>query len=84
MNEEEGFYKLEVGAKRSVMLFATHLENKGYTLDISLKDTHDYPVDGWRCFDNLSEACEFYNIDEEEHREYLFPSDEDTLNLSLI
>ena len=44
MNEEEGFYKLEVGAKRSVMLFATHLENKGYTLDISLKDTYTYPL----------------------------------------
>ena len=83
MNEEEGFYKLEVGAKRSVMLFATHLEHKGYTLDINLKETYTYPLDGWRCFNTLAEACGFYNIDEEEQREILFPS-EDALNLSLI
>jgi hypothetical protein len=75
MEEENGFYKLEMGAKRSVMLFTTHLENKDYVLDIDLKDTYAYPVDGWRCFDNLSEACEFYNIDEEEYREYLFPEE---------
>ena len=75
MNEEEGFYKLEVGAKRSVMLFATYLENKDYTLDISLKDTYTYPIDDWRCFNTLSEACEFYNIDEEEQREILFPEE---------
>jgi len=75
MEEENGFYKLEVGAKRSVMLFATHLENKGYTLDIDLKDTYAYPLDGWRCFNTLSEACEFYDIDEEEQREILFPEE---------
>jgi YHS domain-containing protein len=76
MNEEEGFYKLEVGAKRSVMLFATHLENKGYTLDISLKNTYDYPVDGWTYFDTSNEACESFGVDPEEFREDLFPSDE--------
>ena len=75
MNEEEGFYKLEVGAKMSVMVFATHLEHKSYTLDISLKETYIYPLDGWRCFNTLSEACEFYNIDEEEQREILFPEE---------
>ena len=75
MNEEEGFYKLGVGAKRSVMVFATHLEHKSYTLDISLKETYIYPLDGWRCFNTLSEACEFYNIDEEEQREILFPEE---------
>jgi len=81
--EENGFYKLEIGAKRSVMLFATHLEHKDYTLDINLKETYTYPLDEWRYFDSLSEACEFYNTDEEEYREILFPS-EDALNLSLI
>ena len=75
MEEENGFYKLELGAKRSVMLFATHLEHKDYTLDINLKETYTYPLDGWRCFNTLSEACEFYNIDEEEYKEYLFPEE---------
>ena len=76
MEEENGFYKLEVGAKRSVMLFATHLEHKDYTLDISLKETYTYPLDGWNYFENLTEACAFYNIDEEEQREILFPSED--------
>ena len=75
MEEENGFYKLELGAKRSVMLFDTHLEHKDYTLDINLKETYTYPLDGWRCFNTLSEACEFYNIDEEEYKEYLFPEE---------
>ena len=74
MEEENGFYKLEMGAKRSVMLFATHLENKDYLLDISLKDTYTYPIDDWRYFDTYDEACEFYNIDKEEYREDLFPT----------
>jgi len=64
-----------MGAKRSVMLFATHLENKDYLLDISLKDTYTYPIDDWRYFDSLSEACSFFNIDEEEYKEYLFPEE---------
>ena len=72
---EEGFYKLEVGQKRSVLLLATHLESASFTLDISLKDTYTYPVDGWRYFSTLSGACDHYNIDEEEWREILFPSD---------
>ena len=75
MEEENGFYKLEIGAKRSVMLFATHLKNKDYLLDISLKDTYTYPIDDWRYFDSLSEACSFFNIDEEEYKEYLFPEE---------
>ena len=74
--EENGFYKLEIGAKRSVMLFATLLENKDYVLDVNLKDTYTYPIDDWRYFDSLSEACTFFKIDEEEYKEYLFPSED--------
>ena len=73
--EENGFYKLEIGAKRSVMLFATRLENKDYVLDVNLKDTYTYPIDDWRYFDNISEACTFFNVDEEEYKEYLFPEE---------
>ena len=76
MEEENGFYKLEVGAKRSTMLFSTHLESNNFTLDISLKDTYDYPVDGWTYFDTLNEACESFGVDPEEFREDLFPTDE--------
>jgi hypothetical protein len=76
MEEENGFYKLEIGAKRPVMLFATHLENKDYVLDISLKDTYTYPIDDWIYFDTLNEACESFGVDPEEFREHLFPTDE--------
>ena len=76
MEEENGFYKLEVGVKRSLVLFSTHLESKNFTLDISLKDTYDYPVDGWTYFDTLNEAGESFGVDPEEFREDLFPTDE--------
>jgi hypothetical protein len=75
MEEEKGFYKLEVGTKKTVMIHGIHLLNKNYTLHISQKDTYTYPVDGWSYFDTLSEACAFFNVNEEEHREYLFPTD---------
>ena len=76
MEEEKGFYKLEVGAKRSLVLFSTRLESKNFTLDISLKDTYDYPVDEWIYFDTLDGACEFFGIDPEKSREDLFPTEE--------
>ncbi len=72
MEEENGFYKLEVGVKRSLVLFSTHLESKNFTLDISLKDTYDYPVDGWIYFDTLDEACISFGADPEQFREDLF------------
>ena len=76
MEEEKGFYKLEVGAKRSMMVHGTHLLNKDYTLHISQKDTYTYPVDGWIYFDTCAEACQHFGVAEEDHRYYLFPSDD--------
>ena len=76
MEEEKGFYKLEVGAKRSMMIHGTHLLNKDYTLHISQKDTYTYPVDGWIYFDTCAEACQHFGVSEEDHRYYLFPSDD--------
>ena len=76
MEEEKGFYKLEVGAKQSMMIHGTHLLNKNYTLHISQKDTYTYPVDGWTYFDTFSEACQHFDVSEEDHRHYLFPSDD--------
>ena len=76
MEEEKGFYKLEVGAKQSMMIHGTHLLNKNYTLHISQKDTYTYPVDGWTYFDTCSGACQHFGVSEEDHRYYLFPSDD--------
>ena len=80
---EEGFYKLEVGQKRSVLLFATRLESANFTLHVSLKDTYTYPVDGWRYFDTLSDACSHYEVSEDDWREILFPSD-DEINEEIV
>lgn len=77
MEEEKGFYKLETGARRKVLLFATHLESKDLVLDVSLKDTYTYPIDGWTYHDNLSEACLLHNVDEEEARQRLFPNEDE-------
>jgi hypothetical protein len=74
MEEEKGFYKLEVDTKGSVIIHGTNLLNKGYTLDISQKDTYTYPVDGWTYFDTCSGACQHFSVSEEDHRHYLFPS----------
>jgi len=79
MEEEKGFYKLEDEVERSVLLFGTHLEHKDYILDISLKDTYTYPVNGWKYFDSLSEACADLDVDEEEWREILFPELDENL-----
>ena len=72
---EEGFYKIEVGAKRSVLLFATHLESLEWTLTLENKDSFTYPVDGWRYFDTLNEACTHYEVSEDDWREILFPTE---------
>jgi hypothetical protein len=74
MEEEKGFYKLEVDTKGSVIIHGTNLLNKNYTLDISQKDTYTYPVDGWTYFDTFSGACQHFSVSEEDHRHYLFPS----------
>jgi hypothetical protein len=76
MEEEKGFYKLEVDTNASVIIHGTHLLNKDYTLDISQKDTYTYPVDGWSYFDTFSGACTFFNVSEEDHRYYVFPSED--------
>jgi hypothetical protein len=87
---EQGFYKLEVGAKRSIIIFSdSKLENKNWILDIALKDTYDYPVDDWYYFDSLDEACTAFNVNSEDYREDIFPSEhtiisEDIFTTNLI
>tara|TARA_A100000171_G_C2076288_1_gene117335 strand:+ start:498 stop:752 length:255 start_codon:yes stop_codon:yes gene_type:complete len=77
MEEEKGFYKLEPSNKgRPVLIHGRYLINKNYTLHISQKDTYTYPVDGWSYFDTFSGACTFFNVSEEDHRYYVFPSDD--------
>lgn len=79
MEEEKGFYKLEIGAKRNIMCHATYLLNRSWTLDIARKDEYTYPHDGWTYFDTFEEAATFFNVTAEEKerfKEDLFPSEE--------
>tara|TARA_R110000868_G_scaffold65190_2_gene195359 strand:+ start:923 stop:1156 length:234 start_codon:yes stop_codon:yes gene_type:complete len=73
MDQEKGFYKLTVTTKGSSMFFSTHLENRHWTLDISLKDTYTYPIDDWYYFDTLNEACASFEVNSEDFRENIFP-----------
>lgn len=73
--EEQGFYKYEIGAKRNELLFGRTLINKDWKLTLENNNEFNFPHDGWSYFDSLSSACTFYNIDEEEWREYLFPEE---------
>ena len=74
--EEQGFYKYEIGAKRNELLFGQTLINKDWKLTLANKHEFSFPHDGWLYFDSFSSACTFYDIDEEEWREILFPSEE--------
>ena len=76
MEEEKGFYKLEVGAKRNVVHHGTKISNKDYHLLIENKDTYTYPVDGWVYYESYDAAASGLGFNAEEFREELFPTEE--------
>ena len=80
MEEEKGFYKLEPSNKgRPQLIHGQVLLNKEWTLDIALKDTYTYPVDGWTYYNSFDEAAIGFNLTEtqkEQFKEDLFPTEE--------
>lgn len=58
---KEGFYKLD---GESLLYAPTFVCAPGYELRAEMKDNYTYPVDGWKWFNSVSEACVFFNIDE--------------------
>ena len=58
----EGFYKLEVGSKRSVLFRSTHLLNKDWELTLANKDSFTFPHDGWQYYDSIASACTALNL----------------------
>jgi hypothetical protein len=57
--ETLGFYKLE----NNELLYAPNgVISCEYLLDKQLKDTYEYPVDGWSWFDTENEARVFFNM----------------------
>jgi hypothetical protein len=58
--ETSGFYKLE----NNNLLYAQSMVMSpfGYVLSDDLKDTYEYPIDGWYWFDTENEARVFFNM----------------------
>ena len=62
----QGFYKLE----ENILLYSDgSLYNKNYELHQNLKDTYDYPIDGWYWFSSLEDACNYYKLDINNYRD---------------
>jgi len=54
-----GFYKND----NTVLLFAPNfVDAPTFELNIELKDTYDYPVNGWHVFDSEKLARDFFNL----------------------
>jgi hypothetical protein len=81
MEEEKAFYKLEPSNKnRPILICGTFISSKNYKLDIALKDTYIYPIDGWTYYDSFDEAAIGFNLTEaqkEQFKEDLFPTEEE-------
>ena len=81
MEEEKGFYKLEPSNKgRPQLIHGRYLLNKDWTLDIALKDTYSYPVDGWTYYNSFEEAATGFNLTDAQKEQFridLFPTDEE-------
>jgi hypothetical protein len=49
MEDTSGFYKID---ENSNLLYAPNfVDSPDYSLNRDLKDTYDYPIDGWEWFD---------------------------------
>ena len=44
---------------------------RNYELLRELKDTYHYPDHGWRWFDSYEDACAFFHLDPEKHRDQI-------------
>ena len=81
MEEEKAFYKLEPSNKgRPVLITGKVISSKNYQLDIALKDTYTYPVNGWIYYNSFEEAAIGFNLTEEQKEQFridLFPTEEE-------
>ena len=87
MEEEKAFYKLEPSNKgRPTLITGKVISSKNYPLDIALKDTYTYPVNGWTYYDSFEEAAVGFNLTEEQKEQFrinLFPTDEEIIEETL-
>jgi hypothetical protein len=58
------FFKYENG----LLMSGNHVESSEFTLIDSLKETYDYPVQGWWWFPSEDYARAFFNVPDELHQ----------------
>lgn len=68
--DTSGFYNLEFMLRAGKFVYGP-----GYTLLIDLKDTYQYPVDGWYYFDSVEEAATFFGVNPDDFNLDLPPTD---------
>lgn len=62
---QDGFYKYD----GSLFYAQTFVKSPTYELLRENKDTYVYPNNGWRWFDSLEDACNFYGLNIEDYTE---------------
>lgn len=62
---ERGYYKYEESS--DFIHHGCNVYNSAYTLLESQKDSYNLPVDGWYFFETPQAACEFFNVNIEDH-----------------
>lgn len=62
---EQGYYKYDHG--NNLILQANNVYNTMYVLLKGQQDSYDLPIDGWYFFESAQSACDFFNVDIEDH-----------------
>lgn len=62
LNEEGSYVNITTNESVTVLFAYNFVASPDYTIEVDLKDTYQYPVDGWYWFDSEVEMMEFFNI----------------------
>ena len=72
---EQGYYKYQESA--DYVHYGHNVYNIAYTLLESQQDSYNLPVDGWYFFETPQAACQFFNINIEDHDYLIHDSEEE-------
>ena len=65
MISEQFYYKHQ--QDKNHIIQANNVYNNTYTLLKGQQDSYDLPIDGWYFFESAQSACDFFNVDIEDH-----------------
>lgn len=63
---KDGFYKFD--NKSKTFLYANNVYSGSYTLLKEIRYSYDLPIDDWYWFNRPEDACNFFNLDIEDHK----------------